>query len=365
MGRLSSNYIHTPSYLILYVTSACNMNCMHCYNWEDVQNNQSLDLPIKIIEELFKTFRFKAVSLSGGEPLIRNDIVDICDLYARSTSDMKDLYIPTNGFQTHDIVAKVSDICRLANVCPTIGVSIDGIQETHNKIRRKPGAFARALETLEGLTSLKQKNPLLKVLVNTCANTANTKEIPIIAEFLKQRIPGLDDYAVDIIRGDPESSWVTPPDKKQFKNLMKDVEQINRHYLQKKRRFTRLQYEAAITAQKLFFHYQYQILYHNRYMVSCSVPDKYITVFNNGDVAFCELTKPIGNIKEKAITEILSSPLARNTANNINDSKCRCYHGCYVPFFISTKPFKLLRRFLMLKNIFFGFITRKKRDLIQ
>lgn len=360
MGRLSSNQTLSPAYLILYVTSACNMNCMHCYNWEEVQNTHSPHLPLEIIKDLFKNLRLKAVSLSGGEPLVRNDIVELCDLYACSNPEMKDLYIPTNGFQTNDIVAKVSDICRLDNICLTIGVSLDGVRETHDKIRRMSGSFEHALKTLDELIALKQRNSQLKVLVNTCVNTTNAKEIPIIADFLEQRVLELDDYAIDIVRGNPESSWVTPPEKKQFKSLMKEVEQINLHYLQKTRKsMSRNQYEANIAMKKVFIYYQYQILYKNRYMVACPVLYKYITVYNNGDVAFCELTKPIGNIKEKSITNILSSPFADDVAHEILESKCRCYHGCYVPFFISTTPFKLLRKIFMLKSICSGFITGK------
>ncbi|MHC4487650.1 MAG: radical SAM protein, partial [Planctomycetota bacterium] len=355
MVKLSSEYGFSPSFLILYVTAACNMNCAHCFNWQSVQRDkQEADLPIEIAEALFANLKLKSVSLTGGEPFIRRDLVDLCGMYARSTPEQKDLYIPTNGYQTDDIVKKVHDICRFNALCPTIGISLDGLQKTHDRIRQRPQAFNKAINTLDGLMAVKKDYPQLIILVNTCVNAENAEEFPELARFLIERVPSLDYHEVDIIRGDPRSSWLRPPDKKQFKNLITNVKQIKKIYLSKnKTRLSRFQRESAIAVQTLSLNYQYQILFNNRYMMSCPILDKYITVFNNGDVAFCELTQPIGNLKEKSITAILDSPAAKQTAQDILKSKCRCYHGCYVPFFIAARPFKVLRGLVMLKNLLF------------
>lgn len=352
MERSSTRDKDNLRFLILHVNSVCNMDCVHCFNWKDIkQHEEETPIPLEKAQELFKDFQVESLTISGGEPFLRPDLSSICDCYDRSHHFRKQLYIPTNGYQAQDIVKTVRDICQLRTIDPTVGVSIDGLENTHNAMRRRPQAFERAITSLKDLIRLKKDNPRLQVLVNTCIHSKNVDDYMPLAKLLMKEVPGLDSHEVDFVRGRPESDSVVPPDRKSYKKLAMEAQSVKAYYLAHKK-ISRFQYSLALSADMAAMRYQYQVLFFNKFLAPCSILDKYITVLNNGDVSFCELTKPIGNLYKSSIVEILCSSTARERKKEIIDSRCRCYHGCYVPFFISAIPFKALRARFVLKNFF-------------
>lgn len=57
------------------VTTKCNLHCRHCRT-NEIVHNLSLD-EIRIIVKKCKDFKPMGVFISGGEPLTRNDIVEV------------------------------------------------------------------------------------------------------------------------------------------------------------------------------------------------------------------------------------------------------------------------------------------------
>ena len=69
--------------LIFFVTSRCNSKCRTCFYWEEL--NQDTDLSFEEIERLSATMpRFNEIWLSGGEPTLRADLVEILALFYRA-----------------------------------------------------------------------------------------------------------------------------------------------------------------------------------------------------------------------------------------------------------------------------------------
>jgi radical SAM protein with 4Fe4S-binding SPASM domain len=85
----------------------------------------------------------RVLSLSGGEPTLRAD----WHLIAREAVKCGiAVNLVTNGQGDPTRLAELAHQCGLANV----GVSLDGLETTHDAIRR-PGAFARATQMIRGL----------------------------------------------------------------------------------------------------------------------------------------------------------------------------------------------------------------------
>jgi len=81
-----------------------------------------------------KAFHVPVLILSGGEPLLRPDIFDI----SRRAKDMG-FYV---GLSTNGTLIDEAMIGRIVDVgYDYVGVSIDGLRETHDRFRRLPGAF--------------------------------------------------------------------------------------------------------------------------------------------------------------------------------------------------------------------------------
>jgi len=121
----------------------CNLTCKHCYSISadtDFPNELSTAQIFEVMDDL-KQFKVPVLILSGGEPLLHPDIFDI----ARRSKDMG-FY---TALSTNGTLIDENNIEQIAAMgFDYLGISIDGIAETHDKFRRKEGAFAASIKGL-------------------------------------------------------------------------------------------------------------------------------------------------------------------------------------------------------------------------
>ena len=118
----------------------CNLTCKHCYSIsadKDFPGELSSAEVYAVMDDL-QRFRVPVLILSGGEPLLRPDIFDI----ARRAKGMG-FYV---GLSSNGTLIDETNIRRIAETdFNYVGVSLDGIRETHDKFRRMAGAFEKSL----------------------------------------------------------------------------------------------------------------------------------------------------------------------------------------------------------------------------
>jgi heme d1 biosynthesis radical SAM protein NirJ len=153
----------------------CNLACLHCYTNStdrDYSGELNTEEVFSVMDDL-KAFRVPVLILSGGEPLLRPDIYDI------STRAKKmGFYV---GLSTNGTFIDPSNIDKIAELnFNYVGISLDGIGETHDRFRRKVGAFKAALE---GIRVCKSKN--LKVGIRFTLTQENAQDLPALLEFQK------------------------------------------------------------------------------------------------------------------------------------------------------------------------------------
>jgi MoaA/NifB/PqqE/SkfB family radical SAM enzyme len=91
----------------------------------------------------------RQVNLTGGEALLRPDIVEVTRAIHEATGRPR-IILATNGFRTE---RTLETIARIRRHVPALGiaVSVDGDERTHDRMRGVPHAWRRALATLRGL----------------------------------------------------------------------------------------------------------------------------------------------------------------------------------------------------------------------
>ncbi|MCD4652251.1 MAG: radical SAM protein, partial [Candidatus Cloacimonetes bacterium] len=145
-----------PMNYTLSLLYKCNSRCKTCNIYEKSADELTVEEYRKIFRSIGKTPYW--VTLSGGEPFLRNDIVDICrELY--NICRPKIINIPTNGILTKIIAEKVAQIashCKKSDII--INLSIDGIGEQHDEIRNVPGNYDKVIKTYKALRKLEHKN---------------------------------------------------------------------------------------------------------------------------------------------------------------------------------------------------------------
>jgi heme d1 biosynthesis radical SAM protein NirJ len=118
----------------------CNLTCKHCYSIsadKDFPGELSTDEVFRVMDDL-KAARVPVLILSGGEPLLRPDIFAI----ARRAKEMG-FYV---GLSSNGTLVNAENVRAIAATgFDYVGISLDGIRETHDRFRRKAGAFDAAL----------------------------------------------------------------------------------------------------------------------------------------------------------------------------------------------------------------------------
>lgn len=132
---------YRPLAAALEVTLRCNMSCIHCGSDADHRERPgalSFEEWCGVVDEL-KKLGVRHVTLSGGEPFL---YPRWRDLVLRIKDRRTGVNFISNGFcVTEDDIR----FMKSAGV-EHVGVSLDGDEQTHDFIRRKPGSFRRIME---------------------------------------------------------------------------------------------------------------------------------------------------------------------------------------------------------------------------
>lgn len=189
-GRRSSDL---PSHLLQFsadkkpvvvwnCTKACNLRCRHCYASANgdcgaAAGELTGDEARRMIDDL-AAFGCPVLLFSGGEPCVRPDLVDLM-AYARQKGLR--VVLSTNGTLIDETLAR-----RFADVgLSYVGVSIDGLRETHDAFRGRAGAFDRSLE---GIRHAKAAG--IKVGLRMTLGKGNWRELPAVFDLMRHE--GID-----------------------------------------------------------------------------------------------------------------------------------------------------------------------------
>ncbi len=162
------------------VTNRCNLRCKHCYI--SAENRKYSDELSTAEAEEFITdlaeMRVPVLLLSGGEPLIRQDVFHLSRF---GTDKGLRVILSTNGTM---ITPEVARSIKEAGM-QYVGVSLDGLEETHDEFRCMPGALERALEGIRNCMELD-----IKTGVRFTVNRFNREDLPGVIDLLeKEGIP--------------------------------------------------------------------------------------------------------------------------------------------------------------------------------
>lgn len=162
------------------VGQRCNLKCVHCYS-QSQDRSYSGELSTEegkaLIEDLAR-FGSPVILFSGGEPLLRPDLLPLAQL---ATDRGVRAVISTNGTLISKEMAGALKRIGLSYV----GVSLDGMRETNDRFRGVEGAFDAALK---GMRNCREAG--IKVGLRFTINRRNVRDIPEIFDLLeKEDIP--------------------------------------------------------------------------------------------------------------------------------------------------------------------------------
>lgn len=330
---LNSSHLEIPfaPMVQLIPTESCNLHCLMCNQWGEngyfrqgarpVHHMPQENL-VSLINEISP--QHSLLSIHGGEPFVYNHI----DLLLRLIEEKQmDVIISTNGTLLKNHLEPLADLHNLI-----ILLSVDGDQETHNRIR----GVGRFQQLQEGLTALFERRRLLRkplplVIMNFVVCEWNSeivhlartvaKELGVFALNLNMRwfIPeaagmAYEKHLKDYFGVSSCGAWrglVTSAEQHDYAPVCQTLALI-----QKKKHWKCLRPYVTITPSQVpGKHFSAYFNDYNQVFgcESCFMPFYWARIHANGDLVYCPGNPDIiaGNVFASGLTPAFNSPVTK------------------------------------------------------
>lgn len=221
LGVKQYDIITGPSQMTVDITNRCNLRCLHCFNYSGenayIDDELTDDELLKLIDDIvvFKPFN---VCFCGGETLLRKNI--ILKLAKKLSDNHIMISMVSNGILLTENVAKELKSSGISRV----QISLDGIGESHDKLRGKKGVYEKAIQALKNLKEVGIRSGVAFSV--TPWNIHQFKDVVKICSELgvkEVRIQAL----MPIGRGDINKEKIICTDD-QYRELLKDVNECKK-----------------------------------------------------------------------------------------------------------------------------------------
>jgi MoaA/NifB/PqqE/SkfB family radical SAM enzyme len=314
-----------------------------CNVWQTPNSAEEIDL--RKIEEVFSNSLFKKVEeavLHGGEPTLRKDIKEIYRIITRSCPELHSITSSSNGLNPGLLRERVKEILSVVNtekVTLTFTVSIDGLKETHEKIRGIKNGFDRVIESLEVLKEYRKKYPI-DVKIITVVQPDNIHDLNSMKKLAEE-------HGVDII----------------FQPLMIDTFynnssvdprlQFTESQLREYRDFIKDTFLKAKDLKSLYWKNYLEMMRGGKRTVPCAYDRYVLSLYPTGDVLPCAKEEWIwfGDVTKEQVDKIWYSEKSRKIRKKMIREVCpTCTFYCGAEYSLKKEFFTYLG--YRLKGIF-------------
>jgi len=293
------------------LTKRCNLRCSHCYLDAaflegDVVDELSLSESKKLIDQMAEVNPNACLILTGGEPLLREDIFDIAR-YAERKGFM--VVMGTNGLLLNDItLPKMID----AGI-KGIGVSLDSIQShVHDRLRGMDGAWGK---TIKGIEAARKYG--LDFQIQTTITKENYTEIPKMIDFSHEL--GASGFYLFFLVCTGRGEKMTDINPEQYEEILSYIYKVHGNY------------DGMMVRAKCAPHFKriaYQVDQNSPllkgYVGGCRAGTNYCRISPEGDVTPCPyMPNSAGNVTDASFKDIWSnSALFKQLRAPIYEGKC-------------------------------------------
>ena len=180
-----SKFQFDPKWIVLGVNNICNLHCKMCdvgvkYNesnfFQNLMGSRPINMPLDLIKKVIRHIgtHYPKCKLGYGftEPLIYPHLLESLQ-YAKEHNIYTS--ITTNALNLPRFAQSLLDV-----ELDEINISLDGLEETHNKIRGHKSSFQKAIKGIELL-----KNSNIKISIYCVITEWNTEELSDFVEYFK------------------------------------------------------------------------------------------------------------------------------------------------------------------------------------
>jgi len=320
IGRVKA--LH-PTVLIFHVTFVCDARCNMCSNW--TRGNRKEDMTLEQIEQVFDSPLWKHIenaSISGGEPTTRNDLVDIVRVLIDKLPRLRKLTLNTTGLTPHrgiPMLTKIVEMCHERGVIFSARVSVDGVGDMHNEVRRVKRGFDKAEQTIAAMKELQKTYPFNFGISTTIFSMNLNDAENILAWARREKL----DIVFNMVRF--TEAMLGNAD------LAKDIKPVNEEE-QRMREFflERVRHDPLLDGQNyIYLHYADMIGNGYHRTAPCPFQTQGVMLNPDGGMFFCENSDVVGNAVTEDPEAVYFKQASQEHRNYIRDEKCpTCLSPC-------------------------------------
>jgi len=145
-----------PAAISFMANDICNSKCVMCLIWEQKKDKEiTTDEFRQILDEPIFS-KVKHIGVTGGEPTLRKDLPELFEVLSSRIPKLDGASIITNAIRGPEVRERVLACavkCKANGVGFSVMVSLDGLQETHDLNRGRPGNFDSAIDCINDFRS--------------------------------------------------------------------------------------------------------------------------------------------------------------------------------------------------------------------
>ncbi|HOX42437.1 MAG TPA: radical SAM protein [Myxococcota bacterium] len=337
--------------VFLFATVNCNSKCRTCFYAKET--HPGADLTFAEIQRLSETAPpFDKLWLSGGEPLLRDDLVEIVALFYRNNG-IRTVNFPTNGLLADRVE---SEVRRLADTCPKLAIhlnfSLDGLGEVHDKIRGVPGSFERTMAAMERTKKAFAGHPRIHQNVASVVVAENIDGLHDLGLYLFKRF-NLATQFFEAVRGESRDPQLARVDRRQLEGLHQRL--LPLYDAMAERLFGGLPRAVRGLAKMSFIGMTLELYRLQRanlegphpWGMDCTAGETTLVVDHDGGFRACELRPRIGHLRDYGfdLAAAHGSPAMRDEIRAIGGgarANCWCTHTCWTLSSTKFSPRKIV-----------------------
>ena len=313
-----------PTVLIFHCTFVCDARCEMCNNW--TRGDRKSDLTLEEIDKLFDSGLWKKIenaNVSGGEPTTRNDLVEVCQLMLDKLPRLRKFGMNTTGLTPHraiPMLTRIVEATRDRGVIFSARVSIDGVGDMHNTVRKVNRGFDKANETIRAMQELQQEYAHFNFGISTTIFSQNLDDADNILNWARDNDL---DIVFNMVRfTDPMLGNADLADKCQ--PMGEDEARMREFFLD------RVRIDPLLDGQNyIYMHYADMIANGYHRLAPCPFQTQGIMLNPDGGLFFCENSEVVGNARDEDPEAIYFSAASQAHREMIKNEKCpTCLSPC-------------------------------------
>jgi len=320
-----------PVHLTLFVTRRCNARCPFCF-YEKARDAEggAPELSLDEIRRVARSMdRLLWVAFGGGEVFLREDLVEISELF-HDTNRVGFLTYPTNGSLPERIAEWTEAILkRCRDSVVVLKLSLDGLGADHDAMRRVPGGFEKVMETHRRLAALAARYPRLEIGINTLFCSDNQWKMREIIEFVRG-LDGVRSHTLTMVRGPLQEGRYKEVDLKQYRRA---VLHLQSRWSTRRQGFHRFAGGRLKMAQD---HLQRELIHRTlldrRRLIPCYAGRLNLVLTESGQLHPCEerWDQSFGNVRDAGydVPGMLRTERAARVLEETAEGDCHCSHEC-------------------------------------